>query len=110
MSRSAWWDRVVEAVEAYRRENQASLPGADFAAETPEDGRLVSSVGGWPTDTICEIGSMTKAFTATALLLALEEHGQLDVEAHVWQFPGMEAYADDPRKRALRVRHLLQHT
>jgi CubicO group peptidase (beta-lactamase class C family) len=111
MSDSSWWDHVIEGVDDYHRTRPENLPGAVFAAETEADGRLIGAVGdGWAADTICEIGSMTKAFTATAVLLALEEHGRLDPELAVWRLPGMEAYADDPTKRRVRVRHLLQHT
>jgi CubicO group peptidase (beta-lactamase class C family) len=111
MSDPSWWRQVVEQVDAVHREDPAHLPGAVFAAETAADGPMVASVGdGWSAGTICAIGTMTKAFTGTAVLLALEQHGLLDIEAEVWRLPGMSAYADNPKKRQIRVRHLLQHT
>jgi CubicO group peptidase (beta-lactamase class C family) len=111
MSTPAWWHRVIDQVAAVHRDDPANLPGAVFGVETPADGRLIASVGeSWSTATICEIGTMTKAFTATAVLLALEEQGRLDVEIEVWRLPGMQAYATHPEKRKIRVRHLLQHT
>ena len=95
----------------FQHADPAHLPGAVFAAETREDGPLIASVGkGWSAGTICEIGTMTKAFTATAVLLALEEHDLLNLELEAWRLPGMEVYATDASKRRIRVRHLLQHT
>jgi CubicO group peptidase (beta-lactamase class C family) len=111
MHNPAWWNRVVEDVRAAQREDPANLPGAVFAAETRADGPLISAIGdGWSADTICMMGTMTKPFTAAAVLMALEEHGLCDIEAEVWRLPGMEVYAESPGKRAIRVRHLLQHT
>jgi CubicO group peptidase (beta-lactamase class C family) len=95
----------------YQRDHPANLPGAVFAAETVQDGPQFGSVGpGWGTDTICNIGSMTKTFTATAVLLALEQNGMLNVDLRVCELPGMEIWAGDRRKRCIRVRDLLQHT
>lgn len=110
MRHPAWWEAVCRDVAAYQQANPENLPGAVFAAETREDGPLVASIGAWRTDAICEIGSMTKAFTATAVLTALEDRGLLDVETPVWTLPGMDAYAADDLRRQIRVRHLLQHT
>lgn len=110
MSSPAWWNQVVEEVSGFQRDNPANLPGAVFAGETRDDGPLIASVGGWSADTVCEIGTMTKAFTATAVLLALEEHGLLDIETPAWRLPGMETYVDGSLKQEIRVRHLLQHT
>ncbi|MCA1561428.1 MAG: beta-lactamase family protein [Chloroflexi bacterium] len=105
-----WWDDVVEQVQAVHDEDPANLPGAAFAAETTVDGPMAASVGAWPVDTICAIGTMTKAFTGTAVLLALEERGMLDVEIPVWRLPGMEIYTRTELTKQIRVRHLLQHT
>lgn len=111
MSCPVWWDRVVDEVGTFQLVNPRNLPGAVFAAETQRDGKMIASVGeGWDTNTICDIGSMTKAFTATAVLLALEEHGLLNIETPVWKLPGMDLYANDPLKRQIKIRHLLQHT
>jgi CubicO group peptidase (beta-lactamase class C family) len=106
-----WWDRVIEEMEKYQVEHADNLPGAAYGVETVDDGRLIGSVGlGWREDTICEIGSMTKPFVAAAVLLALEERGLLDIETPVHELPGMQLYAEDPVKRQIRLRHLLQHT
>jgi CubicO group peptidase (beta-lactamase class C family) len=111
MSPPGWWDRVVEELTDYQQRYPDNLPGAVVAAETQTDGPLLASVGAnWSADTICNIGSMTKTFTATAVLLALEEAGKLDIEIPVYTLPGMGAFADEPAKRRIRVRHLLQHT
>ena len=113
MSYPAWWDRVIRRMTAKHNNDPARFPGAVFAAETGNDGRLVHSVGGgWSRNTICEIGSMTKPFTAVALLLALEGRGLLNPDKPVHELPGGEPWAalppHDPR-RQITVRHLLQH-
>jgi len=111
MTYPQWWGRVIEEVEKDQVKHADSLPGAAYGVDTVNDGRLVGSVGrGWRDDTICEIGSMTKPFVAAAVLLALEERGLLDVEKPVHELPGMQLYAEDPIKRQIRLRHLLQHT
>jgi CubicO group peptidase (beta-lactamase class C family) len=111
MSNVAWWDRVLDELNTYQVANPVNLPGAVFAAETQHDGRLVANVGDdWTNTTICNIGSMCKAFIGAAVLLALEEDGRVDIETPVWKLPGMEPYANDPLKRQIRVRHLLQQT
>ena len=111
MSNPVWWQLAIEQVNNYRRDNPSNLPGAVFAAETLRDGPLVASIGpGWTKKTICNIASMSKSFTATAVLLALEEHGRLDVEQQVCELPGMDLYKEDEMKSQIKVRHLLQHT
>src|SRR2546430_450060 len=91
-----WWHRVFDEIRAYQAAHAANLPGAAFGVETEADGRLVDCIGqGWREDTICEIGSMTKPFVSAALLLALEERHELDVELPVCDLPGMDAYAGD---------------
>jgi CubicO group peptidase (beta-lactamase class C family) len=106
-----WWKQLTDEVAELHRADPAQLPGASFAAAIGGEEFLYGSAGaGWSPDTICAIGTMTKAFTGTAVLLALEEHGRLDVEAEVWRLPGMGEYATHPVKRRIRVRHLLQHT
>jgi CubicO group peptidase (beta-lactamase class C family) len=111
MGQPEWWGKVVERMKAYQAARPGNLPGAVFGVETPRTGKLISSVGdGWNEDTICSIGSMTKPFVATGVLMALEERGLLDVEKPVFELPGMGMYSRDEMKRRIRVRHLLQHT
>lgn len=110
MAEHYWWPTVEQRLSAFQSEHSDNLPGAAFGVETRE-GRDVSAVGSnWKTDTICEIGSMTKPFLSAALLLALEERNMLDIERFVWQLPGMQAYATHPLGSRIRLRHLLQHT
>jgi CubicO group peptidase (beta-lactamase class C family) len=111
MSKPAWWNRVVDEIDTYQLTNPANLPGAVFAVETQQDGRLIDSVGEqWANNTICSIGSMGKAFIGTAVLLALEEYDRLDVETLICDLPGMDICGDNPLKRQIRVKHLLQQT
>ncbi|HKS99531.1 MAG TPA: serine hydrolase domain-containing protein [Rugosimonospora sp.] len=111
MTEPEWWRRVTAEMDAYHAEHAENLPGAAFGVETGRDGRLLGSTGGgWGTGTICEIGSMTKPFVAAAALLALAERGLDDIETPVHELPGMAAFAGDPVRRRIRLRHLLQHT
>jgi CubicO group peptidase (beta-lactamase class C family) len=111
MGHPAWWAAVADRMAAFQRQNPANLPGAVLAVETRDDGPLITAVGeGWSTGTICTLASMSKTFTATAVLLALEEHAELDVDLPVAEFPGMDLYAGDPVRKRITVRHLLQHT
>jgi CubicO group peptidase (beta-lactamase class C family) len=111
MTSPAWWHEVAEAVHAEHVAQPSNLPGAAFGVQTLDGGPLTGSVGeSWADDTICAIFSMSKVFTATALLVALEEHRLFNIEMPVCRFPGMEGWADDRAKSQIRVRHLLQHT
>jgi CubicO group peptidase (beta-lactamase class C family) len=111
MSLKSGWDRVIEAMAEHHQKNAANMPGAVFAAETKSDGRFINSVGpGWSSDTICEIGSMTKPFISAAVLLALEERDMLDIDAPVWRLPGMDLWSGHPVKAHITLRHVLQHT
>jgi CubicO group peptidase (beta-lactamase class C family) len=111
MSTPGWWDEACRSMAAYHRDNPANFPGAAFGVETDATGPLIASVGpGWSDDTICEIGSMTKAVVAAGALLALHEFHDLDPSIEVHTLPGMEDLAHDDRKRTIQVRHLLQNT
>lgn len=111
MNGPGWWQHIIEKLNDHQIKYRETLPGAVFAVETLRDGRLISSVGeGWSNDTIFEMGSATKPFTATGVLMALEENDLLDIEMPVYKIPGMDLYAEDPVKRMITVRHLLQHT
>ena len=97
MHNPAWWDRVVDEVRAAQREEPANLPGAVLAAETLADGPLITAIGdGWSADTICAMGTMTKPFIATAVLMALEDHGLCDIETEVWRPAGPGALRREP--------------
>ena len=111
MSIPGWWLEARQSVAAYHQEHPVSFPGAAFGVETDETGPLTSSVGQeWRDDTICEIGSMTKAVVAAGTLLALHEFHRLDPTIEVCTLPGMEALAESALKRKIQVQHLLQNT
>lgn len=111
MSAPSWWEEVVAHMGNYQREFPGNLAGAVIAAETLQNGPQIAALGtDWTEGTICAIGSMTKTFTAAAVLICLEEHGLLNVDLPVAEFQGMEFYAADPVKRRIKVRHLLQYT
>ena len=120
MSEPAWWRRVIQRMAEKQQQDTSGgypFPGAAFGIDTASiNGQAIGSVGqdnGWNDNTICEIGSMTKTFTAAATLMALREFATLNVDMAVYTLPGMDAWspgvADDPRKSQITVRQLLQH-
>jgi CubicO group peptidase (beta-lactamase class C family) len=58
----------------------------------------------WTPDTVSCIGSITKQFTAAAIL-RLQEHGRLSVDD-----PLSKYFPDYPKGDAVKLRHLLTHT
>ncbi|MGH7969798.1 MAG: serine hydrolase domain-containing protein, partial [Limisphaerales bacterium] len=104
-------DEVDDYIRAEMKERQ--IPGADLAIV--QDGRVVKRAEFGlanvelnvrvNTNTVFEIGSLTKQLTAAGILL-LSEEGKLDINAPIHQYlkgtPG--AWRD------ITVRHLLTHT
>jgi CubicO group peptidase (beta-lactamase class C family) len=71
--------------------------------------RRVDSPSPVTTDTLFQVGSITKLFTATALM-QLVESGALDLDAPlIDQVPGWKLH-DAEATRSLTLRHLLSHT
>ncbi len=60
-------------------------------------------------DTLCQIGSITKTFTATAAMRLVEE-GRLDLDAPVRRYLPELRLADETVAAAVTMRHLLTHT
>jgi len=60
-------------------------------------------------DTLFQIGSITKVFTAT-VAMQLMEGGKLDLDAPVIQYLPDLKLADDHAQRTITMRHLLTHT
>jgi CubicO group peptidase (beta-lactamase class C family) len=111
MSIPDWWRDTCREMTAYHHDHPANMPGAAFGVETDDTGPLISSIGpGWNDNTICEVGSMTKAVVAAGALLALHEYHRLDPAVEVHTLPGMEQLADGGLKQRIQVRHLLQNT
>jgi CubicO group peptidase (beta-lactamase class C family) len=61
------------------------------------------------TDTLFQIGSVTKVWTAT-LVMQLVDEGLVDLDAPVKQYLPDFALSDDETTAAVTVRHLLTHT
>ncbi len=94
----------------------AGIPGASVALT---DGRTVvqatygvtsvrSGVAVTP-ETLFQIGSITKVYTAT-IVLALSDQGRLDLDAPVQTYLPWFAVADGDVSPAVTIRHLLTHT
>jgi CubicO group peptidase (beta-lactamase class C family) len=113
---SHWQRRLTELAGQHR------VPGASLGIlRVPADGSpddLIQAACGYAnfpagieatTDTLFQIGSVTKVWTAT-LALQLADEGKLDLDAPVADvLPGL-ALADADTARRVTVRHLLTHT
>ncbi len=96
-------DRYVEA-----RMADHLVPG--LALVVIRDGKVVHrrGFGELETSQPIIIGSLSKAFTATAVMTLVEE-GRIELDAPVRRYlPGMKF--EDPQMRAVTVRHLLNQT
>ncbi|MDF9716701.1 beta-lactamase family protein [Nocardioides sp. ChNu-153] len=103
----AWLDGYLPA--ALEREG---IPGASVAVV--HDGEVVTTRGfGWadreagepvdPADTLFRVGSVSKVFTATAVMQLVED-GAVDLDTDVGE------YVDVDLERPVTLRHLLTHT
>jgi len=61
------------------------------------------------TDSVFQIGSITKLFTTTLILLLVDE-GKLDLDAKVKQYLPEFRLADNDASESITIRHLLTHT
>ena len=107
---SSWHDRLVESMAHHR------VPGATLGILS--DGTITSTGAGVlgkatgvdvTPDSLFQLGSITKVWTAT-LVLQLVDEGLLDLDAPVVEvLPGF-AVADPEVSASVTVRHLLTHT
>ena len=105
----AWLDRVLTRHPAVGLAVGVIGPGSAplFAGRGLAD---VASIMPITEDTVFRIGSITKLFTAIAVM-QLEEEGLVDLDAPVNEY--LRAYRlipDDPGFRPVTLRHLLTHT
>ncbi|WP_300265616.1 serine hydrolase [Microbacterium sp.] len=64
---------------------------------------------GATTDSVFQIGSVTKAYTATLLLMLVDE-GRLDLDEPLIRYLPELAWADEHARAQVTARHLLTHT
>lgn len=92
------------------------VPGA--AVGVLHDGELIEAASGVvnldtgvaaTTDTVFQIGSVTKVWTATVIMQLVEE-GTLDLDAPVRTYLPDFSVADEEVSAAVTLRHLLSHT
>lgn len=105
-----WQQRLNELAEKYR------VPGATLGIargdETLELAFGVTNVDTGvevTTDTLFQIGSITKVWTAT-VVLALADAGKLDLDEPVVTYLPELALADEDATTRVTMRHLLTHT
>src|SRR4051812_32194223 len=94
----------------------AGLPGASAAVLV--DGEVIEAAAGVlnvrtgveaTTDSLFQIGSITKVYTTT-LIMQLVDAGLVDIDAPVRTYIPSFRVADDAASAAITVRHLLTHT
>ncbi|NEE02758.1 serine hydrolase [Phytoactinopolyspora halotolerans] len=105
-----WERRLAELAKKY------NVPGAALGIgrgeETLEAAYGVTNVDTGvevTTDTLFQIGSITKVWTAT-VVMALADAGKLDIDEPVVTYLPEFALADDDVTRRVTMRHLLTHT
>jgi CubicO group peptidase (beta-lactamase class C family) len=110
LDRDHWQRRLDELAEKYR------VPGATLGiargAETLELAFGVTNVDTGvdvTTDTLFQIGSITKVWTAT-VVMALADAGKLDLDEPVLTYLPELKLADEETTARVTMRHLLTHT
>ncbi len=105
---------LAEALTAAAKET--SVPGASIAVL--QDGEIVEAATGVlnlrtgveaTTDSLFQIGSITKVYTASLVML-LVDAGLVDLDAPVRKYLPEFRVADEEASAAITVRHLLTHT
>ncbi|GIQ69573.1 hypothetical protein XYCOK13_23970 [Xylanibacillus composti] len=109
------WAELIPLVEKYRKES--GIPGMSVVLVS-EDGSVFKQGFGYAdrgenrpvtADTLFELGSTSKAFTALALL-QLEEQGLVELEAPVQQYLPWFQMVYEGQPADMRLYHLLHHT
>src|SRR5215831_18340518 len=105
----------ADQVDDYLREQMSALHIPGLSVAVTRDGKIIKSAGyGFANlelsahasqETVYEIGSMTKQFTAMAVLMLVQE-GKISLDDGIRKFfpEAPEAWRD------IKVRHLLSHT
>ena len=108
------WNQLIDFVPEVMKQKQ--IPGAVVGllqgGETIAAGFGVTSVEhALPvtTDTLCQIGSISKTYTATALM-RLVEMGKIELDATVRTYAPEFKVADEAASAQATIRHLLTHT
>ncbi len=109
------WAELTPMIEDYRKEG--GIPG--LSVVIVHDGQTVFKQGfGYAdleqqqsvtSDTLFELGSTSKAFTALALL-QLVEQGLVDLDAPIQQYLPWFTMSYEGQPADIRVRHMLHHT
>src|SRR5712691_13322824 len=106
-----WADRLTEQAKATRVRGATLglwLDGQQYLAATG----VLSTATGVPvtTDTLFQIGSITKPWTATMIMQLIDE-GNLSLDTTIAQvLPGLRRLGVDGTAEQVTVRHLLTHT
>jgi CubicO group peptidase (beta-lactamase class C family) len=111
--------KALAKIEAYVQAQieRAGIPGASLAIV--QGARVLLAKGFGTTekggskpvtpDTLFQIGSLTKSFTAVAIL-QLRDRGLIDLDASVQRYLPWFRVADEQASTHITVRHLLNHT
>jgi CubicO group peptidase (beta-lactamase class C family) len=111
VTRTGWLTEILaERVTAWRLPGAAAAVLHDGTIETAAAGTLNVDTGvEATTDSLFEIGSITKVYTAT-LVMQLVDAGLVELDAPIRRYVPDFRVADAAASDAITVRHLLTHT
>ncbi|MFD2445344.1 serine hydrolase domain-containing protein [Bacillus sp. CGMCC 1.16607] len=109
----------LEKVEAYVKEQyeKAGIPGGSYAIVYQDQIIAVKGIGysdlklkkKASSETIYSIASVTKPFTATAILQLMEQ-GKLKIDDPVQKYLPWFSYKDKEKSKSVTIKHLLTHS
>ncbi|MFI6662105.1 serine hydrolase domain-containing protein [Streptomyces sp. NPDC050523] len=107
----SWWEQELPGLLA-RHDVPGAAVAVDMGGEVLDHGAGVVNLATnvtVDTDTLFQIGSITKVWTAT-LVMQLADEGLVDIDAPVRDRLPDFTIADESAAAAITVRHLLNHT
>jgi CubicO group peptidase (beta-lactamase class C family) len=108
------FDELKKLIDEWREELKVvgTVVGVSFGDEEFTHGSGVTSADNpldMTDDTLCQIGSTTKTFTATAMMRLVED-GKLDLNAPIQKYLPDFRVKDEAVSKSVTVKHLITHS